>query len=58
LPRRGRLRSSSANEQPIENWSGQRSTFLINGDGQVVREWRKVKVPGHVEAVLEAIKEL
>ena len=36
----------------------ERSTFLINGDGQVVREWRKVKVPGHVEAVLEAIKEL
>jgi len=31
---------------------------LINGEGQVVREWRKVKVPGHVEAVLEAIKEL
>ncbi|NCX21363.1 MAG: peroxiredoxin, partial [Rhodobacteraceae bacterium] len=36
----------------------ERSTFLINGEGQVVREWRKVKVPGHVEAVLEAIKEL
>ena len=26
----------------------ERSTFLINGEGQVVREWRKVKVPGHV----------
>ena len=36
----------------------ERSTFLINGEGQVMREWRKVKVPGHVEAVLEAIKEL
>jgi peroxiredoxin Q/BCP len=36
----------------------ERSTFLINGEGQVVREWRKVKVPGHVEAILEAIKEL
>ena len=36
----------------------ERSTFLINGEGHVVREWRKVKVPGHVETVLEAIKEL
>jgi peroxiredoxin Q/BCP len=36
----------------------ERSTFLINGEGQVVREWREVKVPGHVEAILEAIKEL
>ena len=36
----------------------ERSTFLINGEGQVLREWRKVKVPGHVEAVLEEIKEL
>jgi len=32
----------------------ERSTFLIDGSGQVVREWRKVKVPGHVDAVLEA----
>jgi len=36
----------------------ERSTFVINAEGHVVREWRKVKVPGHVEAVLEAIKEL
>ena len=36
----------------------ERSTFLINGEGLVVREWRKVKVPGHIEAVLQAIKEL
>ena len=36
----------------------ERSTFLINGEGQVIQEWRKVKVPGHVEAVLEAIKSL
>jgi peroxiredoxin Q/BCP len=36
----------------------ERSTFLINGEGQVVREWRNVKVARHVEAVLEAIKEL
>jgi peroxiredoxin Q/BCP len=36
----------------------ERSTFLIDGTGQVVREWRKVKVPGHVEEVLEAAKAL
>ena len=36
----------------------ERSTFLINGEGQVIREWRKVKVSGHVEDVLRAVKEL
>jgi len=36
----------------------ERSTFLIDSDGQVVREWRKIKVSGHVEAVLAALKEL
>ena len=36
----------------------ERSTFLINADGQIVSEWRKVKVPGHVEAVLQALKDL
>ncbi|MAT87948.1 MAG: peroxiredoxin [Aestuariivita sp.] len=36
----------------------ERSTFLIDAEGQVVREWRKVKVSGHVEAVLEAVKGL
>ena len=34
----------------------ERSTFLIGGDGKVLREWRKVKVPGHVDEVLEAVK--
>lgn len=34
----------------------ERSTFLIDGSGQVVQEWRKVKVPGHVEEVLAAAK--
>ena len=33
-----------------------RSTFLIDGDGVVRRIWRKVKVPGHVEQVLEAAR--
>ena len=36
----------------------ERSTFIINGEGNVVREWRKVKIPGHVDAVLEAVKGL
>jgi len=35
-----------------------RSTFLIDGDGIVRGEWRQVKVPGHVEEVLEAAKGL
>ncbi|MFZ7089616.1 peroxiredoxin [Primorskyibacter sp. 2E233] len=34
----------------------ERSTFLIDGDGKILREWRKVKVPGHAEEVLEAVK--
>ena len=36
----------------------ERSTFLIGGDGKLKKEWRKVKVQGHVDEVLEAIKEL
>lgn len=35
-----------------------RSTFLIDGKGKIVRVWRKVKVPGHVEEVLAAVKAL
>ena len=35
-----------------------RSTFLINEKGKVVREWRSVKVKGHVEEVLESVKNL
>lgn len=34
----------------------ERSTFLIGGDGTVIREWRKVKVPGHAGEVLAAAK--
>ena len=33
-----------------------RSTFLIDGDGVLRQEWRKVRVKGHVEEVLEAVK--
>jgi len=35
-----------------------RSTFLIDGAGQLVEAWRKVKVPGHVGAVLKAVRAL
>ena len=34
----------------------ERSTFLIGADGKIAQVWRKAKVPGHVEAVLEAVK--
>ena len=34
----------------------ERATFLIGTDGAIKQIWRKVKVPGHVEAVLEAVK--
>ena len=34
-----------------------RSTFLIGPDGRLLREWRNVKVPGHVSAVLAALDE-
>ena len=33
----------------------ERSTFLIDENGKIEKVWRKVKVPGHAEAVLDAI---
>jgi thioredoxin-dependent peroxiredoxin len=36
----------------------ERSTFLLDGTGALRHEWRKVKVPGHAEEVLEAAKSL
>ena len=36
----------------------ERSTFIIDGNGLVVKEWRKVKVPGHVNEVLQVIESL
>jgi peroxiredoxin Q/BCP len=36
----------------------ERSTFLVGPDGKLRREWRKVKVAGHVDEVLEAVREL
>lgn len=41
-----------------EHLGVERSTFLIDKDGKLAREWRGVKVPGHVETVLEAAREL
>lgn len=35
----------------------ERSTFLIDGAGKIVKSWRKVKVPGHAEAVLAAARD-
>jgi len=35
-----------------------RSTFLIDSDGKLRQEWRSVKVKGHAEEVLEAVKAL
>ncbi|MCG8465542.1 MAG: peroxiredoxin [Xanthomonadales bacterium] len=36
----------------------ERSTFLIDEKGVLRQEWRKVRVPGHVDAVLAAVREL
>lgn len=36
----------------------ERSTFLIGADGTIARVWSKVKVPGHVDEVLEAVRAL
>lgn len=35
----------------------ERSTFLINEEGNIEKVWRKVKVPGHVEDVLTTVKQ-
>ena len=35
-----------------------RSTFVIDGKGKLVREWRSVKVKGHAQEVLETVKTL
>jgi peroxiredoxin Q/BCP len=36
----------------------ERSTFVIDGDGKLRREWRGVKVPGHVDEVLAFVQSL
>ena len=35
----------------------ERSTFLVSPEGRVAEAWRKVKVPGHADAVYEALKQ-
>jgi peroxiredoxin Q/BCP len=41
-----------------ESLGVERSTFLIDAEGRLRREWRKVKVKGHVQEVLEAVRGL
>ncbi|MBM3385716.1 MAG: redoxin domain-containing protein, partial [Betaproteobacteria bacterium] len=36
----------------------ERSTFVIDGEGGLAREWRGVKVPGHAQEVLDFVKTL
>ncbi|NEX59889.1 peroxiredoxin [Noviherbaspirillum galbum] len=36
----------------------ERSTFVIDGNGKLVKEWRGVKVPGHIDEVLEFVQSL
>jgi len=36
----------------------ERSTFLLDKEGTLVKEWRKIKLKGHVDEVLEAVKTL
>jgi peroxiredoxin Q/BCP len=35
----------------------ERSTFLVDEDGVLLRDWRKVKVEGHAQEVLDSLKE-
>jgi peroxiredoxin Q/BCP len=41
-----------------ESLGVERSTFIINPEGDIAYAWRKVKVKGHVEEVLNTLKEL
>lgn len=36
----------------------ERATFLIGADGQVLRAWRRVKVPGHAQEALKAAQQV
>ncbi len=36
----------------------ERSTFVVSGSGKLLQQWRGIKVPGHVEEVLEYVKGL
>ncbi|MCK0094765.1 thioredoxin-dependent thiol peroxidase [Yoonia sp. F2084L] len=36
----------------------ERATYLIDAEGKIAQVWRKVRVPGHVDAVLDAVRAL
>ena len=36
----------------------ERATYLIDAEGNIAQAWRKVRVPGHVDAVLDAVRAL
>jgi len=36
----------------------ERATYLVGADGKIAQVWRKVKVPGHVDEVLAAVRAL
>ena len=36
----------------------ERSTFLIDPTGTLIKEWRKIKVKGHVEEALQTLREI
>ena len=36
----------------------ERATFLVGADGKIVEVWRNVEVPGHVEDVTKAVRQL
>jgi thioredoxin-dependent peroxiredoxin len=39
-------------------WGVNRTTFVINNDGKILRVWKKVKPKGHAQEVLEYVKSL
>lgn len=39
-----------------ESFGIERSTFVLDADGEIVREWRKVKVAGHAQEVLDSLR--
>ncbi|WP_264213708.1 peroxiredoxin [Leisingera thetidis] len=41
-----------------KHWGIERSTFLIDAEGRIARVWRKVKVDGHADEVLAAVRAL
>ena len=40
-----------------KKWGIERSTFIIDKEGQIAKAWRKVKVDGHVEEALNWVRE-